>query len=231
MAKLDVDIVDFHAHILPGADHGSDSVETTLGQLKLAKEWGVSRIVATPHFYPHRHTLNMFLNRRKHAYDALTSCLSGELPDVRIGAEVLVCEHIDKLEGLDELCISGTNVLLLELPFNDFSDKYRDSIEELISKGYTVVLAHADRYPKDNIDMLIASGAKIQLKADSLATLFKKPHLYEWAEQGHVVALGSDIHKKDKAAYKRFVTAKKKFSSFIDYIKRASDEMWNQATK
>ena len=30
MKKMDLDIVDFHTHILPTQDHGSDSLETTL---------------------------------------------------------------------------------------------------------------------------------------------------------------------------------------------------------
>ena len=31
-------MIDFHAHILPGADHGSDGLETSLRQLALAEE-------------------------------------------------------------------------------------------------------------------------------------------------------------------------------------------------
>ncbi|MEE3459824.1 MAG: CpsB/CapC family capsule biosynthesis tyrosine phosphatase, partial [Candidatus Faecousia sp.] len=42
-------MIDFHAHILPGADHGSDGLETSLRQLALAEEAGVDTIVATPH--------------------------------------------------------------------------------------------------------------------------------------------------------------------------------------
>ena len=54
---MGLDIVDFHAHVLPCADHGSSSVSTSLSQLSYAKGAGVKRIIATPHFYPHKHTL------------------------------------------------------------------------------------------------------------------------------------------------------------------------------
>ena len=47
---LPFDVVDFHTHILPGADHGSDSVETTLRQLEFARDAGVKRLIATSHF-------------------------------------------------------------------------------------------------------------------------------------------------------------------------------------
>ena len=43
---------DFHAHILPGADHGSRSPEDTEAQLTTLGECGVAHVAATPHFYP-----------------------------------------------------------------------------------------------------------------------------------------------------------------------------------
>ena len=54
-------IIDFHAHILPGADHGSSGLEESLNQLALIRAAGVDTVVATPHFYPHRHTPEEFL--------------------------------------------------------------------------------------------------------------------------------------------------------------------------
>ena len=59
--KLNKDLVDFHAHILPEADHGSSSLEMSLWQLASAKRYGVTRIIATPHFYPHVHTVESLL--------------------------------------------------------------------------------------------------------------------------------------------------------------------------
>lgn len=222
----DFDIVDFHAHILPCADHGSNSVETSLKQLKYASLYGVKRIVATPHFYPHRHTLNSFLKRRDGAYIDLTKHLTDGMPEIRLGAEVLICDNIDRFSGLEKLCISGTNILLLELPFTDFTDNFCISVENLCLMGYRVVLAHADRYQADDIEKLVSSGAKIQLNADSVTTFFKKKHLYNWAERGLVVALGSDIHNANKSAYKKFDKAKEKFADYLDVIKESSDKFW-----
>ena len=44
--------LDYHAHILPRCDHGSDGVETSLRQLAMAAEAGIRTVCATPHFYP-----------------------------------------------------------------------------------------------------------------------------------------------------------------------------------
>ena len=222
-----IDIIDFHSHILPSADHGSSSVETSLLQLELAERHSVGRIVATPHFYPDRHDIESFLNRRNAAWDALREASdSVKRPKIALGAEVLICDGIERLEGLERLCIQGTNVLLLELPFAVFKTEYRDSVSRLIKNGFQVVLAHADRYDPADIELLLERGAKIQLNADSLSGFSVRSHIKDWVLRGEVVALGSDIHSVDKKAYKRFDKALSRLDklSMLDFVKRASDD-------
>ena len=144
------DFVDFHSHILPGVDHGSDSMVTTLFQLKSAKKKGIHKIVSTSHFYPTAHSIDVFLKKRNDAYDALLEC-GEEIPEILLGAEVLLCNGLDRLSGLDKLCISGTRYLLLELPFSDYSEEYTDTLKRLINDGFSVILAHADRYQRSII--------------------------------------------------------------------------------
>ena len=48
--RYGIRITDFHSHVLPGADHGSDSVETSERQLELVDGAGIDRVVAAPHF-------------------------------------------------------------------------------------------------------------------------------------------------------------------------------------
>ena len=222
-----MDMVDFHSHILPYADHGSSSLDVSIEQLKLAKEHGVSRIVLTPHYYPHRENPDKFLSRREKCYALLLRALSSELPEVRLGAEVLICDNIEDIPMLDQLCIGESNVLLLELPFTDFSDSHVSSVKYLKAQGYNVVLAHADRYDPDNIERLIAVGAKIQLNADSLDVLFVKKHIKRWLQSGVVYAIGSDIHGADKKAYKHFVSAVKKLGAYSAEVGSNSDKLWN----
>ena len=123
--------IDFHAHILPGADHGASRVETSLRQLALMREAGVSAVVATPHFYPHRQTPESFLTKRESAIAALREALPQDAPTVYIGAEVLVCPGIHEMEGLEKLTIEGTNVLLLEMPTTVWDSAILDTVEEI----------------------------------------------------------------------------------------------------
>ena len=224
------DAVDFHAHVLPGVDHGSDSMDTSLFQLRTARSCGVSRVIATPHFYPNEHSIDEFLECRDTAYDALAAAAADKslYPDIRPGCEVLFCEGISRLPQLDRFCIRGTKTLLIELPFSDFSESYADDVRNLTSEGYEVVLAHADRYATRSIECMLSAGAKIQLNADSLTGLFLPKRIKPWLHGGSVVAIGSDIHMRDNSAYKRFTRALKRISEFTDIFVE-SDRIWRDS--
>ncbi|MBR2086968.1 MAG: capsular polysaccharide biosynthesis protein, partial [Oscillospiraceae bacterium] len=59
-------LTEYHCHILPGIDDGSDSAETSLKMVEQMKQQGVERIVATPHFYAHREkSVANFLAKRQ----------------------------------------------------------------------------------------------------------------------------------------------------------------------
>ena len=229
MENRKIDIVDFHSHILPGADHGSDSVATSLKQLSLASEAGVTRIIATPHFYPHRHTLDKFLARREAAAQSLYGAYYSASPVVKLGAEVLLCQGLEKLDGLARLCFSGTEYMLLELPFADFRHEYCDTVKKILKMGYKVILAHIDRYPRDNIEQMIDVGVDmLQVNASSLDKMLKPKHILEWARCGYVVALGSDIHSDDAKAYKHFTRAKNALGESLNSVRTASDAIFSK---
>ena len=232
MKNKDIDIVDFHSHILPGADHGSSSVETSLAQLRLAKEFGVTRIVATPHFYPHRHTLEKFISRRNASFEKLSEASGADMPYVVAGAEVLVCPGFENFEGIEQLCISGTNFMLVELPFSNFNEEYAFTVKKIMKKGIEVVLAHVDRYPPKDIELMIDMGVKyMQINAESISGFFKNKNVMKWIKEGRVVALGSDIHGEDKKAYPKFVKAKDVLAESIDNVKEFTDNIWNISFK
>ena len=220
--------VDFHSHILPKVDHGSDSLETSLHQLALAKKNGVKRVVATSHFYPSAHSVDGFVKKRNEAYLLLSEHLN-DMPEVRLGAEVLICAGIDHLPGIEKLFINGTNTLLLELPFSGYSNECTMAVKKMVMDGVDVVLAHADRYSPRIIEELLPFGVKIQLNASSLVGFgkLKNKHLFKWFAQNKVVALGSDIHGKDSSAYRKLVKAYSNIGSYAEFVSRESDARWN----
>lgn len=227
--KNSVDIVDFHAHVLPGADHGSYSVEMSSFQLESARSHGVRRIIATPHFYPNEHSVSSFLRSRNAAYERLIARVGVEIPEIRLGAEVMICNGLENMPDIEKLYIHGTSTVLLELPFTDFQLEYVDTVYNLISRGVDVVMAHADRYPPDHITRMLEVGARLQLNVDSLSKLFVKKHLYSWIANGNVVAIGSDIHKRDGRVYSQFKKIAGKLDKLTDIVRVESDKIWSTA--
>jgi len=221
------DLCDFHAHILPGADHGSSSCDNSIRQLIMAEECGVSRIVATPHFYPQRKSVADFLKRRDAAYSSILPFVPKGM-NIALGAEVLLCENMENLPDLEKLCIGKSNVILLELPYTDLGETFLGTANAIMDKGITIILAHAERYEYSYVNEFVSFGAKIQLNATSLTGFFGiDKNIMNWLDSGAVVALGSDIHGADKRAYKSFLRSQKKISKYIQYIKDSSDEMWS----
>lgn len=211
-------IIDFHSHVLRGVDHGCVNTEQSVAQFNLMSRFGTEKIVATSHFSPEINSVEGFRSRVDSAVRAITNTeLALPEIDLCLGAEVLVCDGLENLEGLDRLCIRGTNTLLLELPFGiNLNRSIVGVVEQIIDRGYTVVLAHIDRYLESNergINSLLAAGAVAQVNAMSMFSFGIRRRVMPYIESDHVCALGSDLHKVDTSLYKKFSLLKKKIGS------------------
>lgn len=218
--------IDFHAHILPAADHGSENLTVSLQQLTLAKQAGIDTIVATPHFYPQQESLEAFVDRRRQCASRLRDAVKDKaLPHVLIGAEVQLVPSLDRLDGLEQLCVEGTNVLLLELSPHYSVRHYGQVIDNLIySKGFEIVLAHIDRYASVHVDFLLDCGCLAQINTDSLCRLFSSKRSMQWARGNSVVALGSDIHGTE-TGYRSFLKAKKRLGQTYETVMARTEEL------
>ena len=86
---LPLGAIDFHAHILPGMDHGSRDLATALLQWQMLSDLGVACVVATPHFYAQDEpSVDDFIVRRDAAAQALCNAVTGDMR-LFLGAEVL----------------------------------------------------------------------------------------------------------------------------------------------
>ena len=204
-------IIDFHAHILPGADHGSRDINNTKKQLEHLKNAGVRAVVATPHFYPQNDNVNDFLERRKKCSEALLT-IEGERPLVYLGAEVLVCAGIDHMPGIENLCIEGTDVILLEMPFNSWREEHIEAVARISRSGLTVVMAHIDRYPEKDVARLLSEcDVLCQINGETQATFKGRKKAKRLLQDFPCVAVGSDLHGDDKRAVKNLLRLEKEF--------------------
>lgn len=193
-SKIDLTL-DYHAHVLPGCDHGSDSVETSRKQLAMAAAARVRTVCATPHFYPHKESIPSFLQRREASARLLRENLTADAPHLQLGAEVLICDGMERLDGLPRLCRSETNELLIEMPFYQWPEAIWDTLYALCERrDIKIVLAHAERYPPEAIEQLIRDNVALQLNSECLTRPLHRKRYLTWIKNGSVKYLGSDIH-------------------------------------
>ncbi len=195
-------IIDFHSHLLPQIDDGSKSLETTKEMLRRMSKQGVTHVIATPHFYATRDRMERFLERREEAYQKVLDMQQSmeATPKIITGSEVAFFRGISQAEQIDNLLIGDTNVMLLEMPFEEWSSSYIDEVESLIrDRGFRVVLAHLERYMdikanKKKIQELTGLPVFVQINAESLLEWRKRGKLIKMFKNGEAHLLGSDCH-------------------------------------
>ncbi len=191
-------MIDFHTHVLPGMDDGSDSVEMSLSMLKRMGT-ATDTVVATPHFYLDKESIDSFLQRRKAAFDALHACMDETMPHMLLGAEVLFFEELSYLENVRELAIGATNYLLLEMPFSPWSNRTFNALYNLIAKcGLVPIIAHVERYlslqDPQKIERLFSMEILIQMNASYLLQRSTRRKALQFLKKNQVHLLGSDCH-------------------------------------
>lgn len=191
--------IDFHSHILPGVDDGSRSMEETLDMFRQEAEQGVGIVIATPHFYAHQDRPETFLRRRTKAEKALRQVWERGMPSVGMGAEVTYFTGMKTCEELRALCIRGTNLLLIEMPFCTWSQEVIQEISFLQNRlGYQIVLAHVERYLGFHngraLDFLYSEGIRFQVNAGAFQRWKTRGKVLRMLQDGKISVLGSDCH-------------------------------------
>ena len=191
-------MIDWHSHILPNVDDGSHDVAESIELLKQLNNQDVDTVVATPHFIANNESLESFLNRRDEAYKKLNSELTDDLPKVLLGAEVKYYPGISRLEGIKQLTISGSKLLLLEMPMSKWTEyTVRELIEMAASKKVTVVLAHIERYLKLQNkavwNRLYESGILMQVNASYFTGISRRKAINQLCD-GKIHFIGTDCH-------------------------------------
>ena len=195
-------ITDFHSHCLPNMDDGAANVSMSLAMLRSVAQQGVKTVVATPHFYIGQHDVATFLQDRKAAYEQLRPHLTKDMPHMLLGAEVLIREGISRFD-LRPLCLEGTDILLVEMPFVAPPCWALEELSRLVDQqGLTLMYAHLDRYlpwySHSDFEMLMDLPDSImQVNADSIADKKYFGSLCRHLPNTRRMVMGSDMHNMD----------------------------------
>ena len=195
-------IVDFHSHILPGIDDGSDCTATSIAMLRMEVAQGISHVVATPHFYARHDTPKQFLARRNEAEARLREAMAGYegMPRMEVGAEVYFFSGISDSDALFELTIADKKFILIEMPYAQWTQSMYRELEQIqLRHGITPIIAHVDRYigpfkthgiPEqlEQLPVLVQANASFFLNRGTRAMALRM------LRKDQIQLLGSDCH-------------------------------------
>lgn len=139
-------IIDFHSHILPNIDDGCRGIEMARNVLMLAKSQRTSLQILTPHFYASRSKPEEFLAKRSKSYDSIREIIDKSMLEVRLGCEIAFTRGMSEWDCLGDLAIEGTKLVLVEMPFRQWTDKDLAEIEHISEIGFIPILAHLERF-------------------------------------------------------------------------------------
>ncbi len=196
-------MIDFHSHILPKVDDGSESMEESLEMLRRSYKQGIDTVFLTSHFYAFEDNLESFLKRRDSAYTAMVKTirdLQEPMPRILRGAEILYFPGISGASELACLALENTNCVLVEPPWDEWTPDMLDEIEEMGDRMDLIpVVAHIDRYMDMFDDWTIADQIyERRMLAQVNAAFLISPDTSDFAMQllraGKFQLIGSDAH-------------------------------------
>lgn len=137
---------DWHCHILPGIDDGSQNEEQSLEMLYEYVRLGIKKVVATPHV-----RADYFKNTKESIIEAQSKVqrliTTHQLPLVlEASAEYFADENFLQLIEQDQLLPIENQYILFEFPMQSPTLWATKLVEKLQRKGYTPLLAHPERY-------------------------------------------------------------------------------------
>lgn len=193
--------IDIHCHILPGLDDGADDVEESLEMLRIAKEDGISEVVATPHIMD-----GVYNNTRETIGNAIARLAEvTDLLPVHIGADIrLSRESIQGIISREYPSINDKNHVLLELPTYVLPpiSELENIIYSFKVQGITPIITHPERNlsilnDPAILERLIRYGAVSQVTAMSITGhLGRKIQkaAFKMIKKGYVHLVATDAH-------------------------------------
>ena len=198
-------MTDLHSHILPGIDDGSKSINMSIELLRREYEDDVTQIALTPHFNFERQGMQEFLQKRNDAARELGVEFkkTGLAQWMKLGAEVFYSSQLAETD-VHPLCLTGTNLLLVEFPPAYYPREAPDVLYQLTRQGIVPLMAHVERYAFVRSDPnllcdLIEAGVYTQMNATSL--VMHKHHqkfFLRMIKHDLIHVLSTDTHSTSK---------------------------------
>ena len=198
--------IDMHNHCTWGIDDGIQTLEECKALFQKAQEDGIQTIIATPHFIPGRQQwkqVSQMADRMVETRDlAHTFGIA-----YYSGCELFLNEdYLEMLEKEWFYPLANSNYVLCEFNVREKlgdTTQVEDRLYEMIIRGYTPIVAHAERYFHTKMDLdrvkdWMEMGCKIQVNRTSLlgdhGKIMQK-NAMQLFKNGMVHLVASDAHR------------------------------------
>lgn len=198
---------DVHCHLLPGVDHGSPDIETSLHLLKREQEMGINHIIATSHVT--KTTFENTPETLKPAYEKLCTAVNEVGMDMKIdlSAEYRIDDFSMEQFKNNQFLLFPNRYILLENAFQQEILGMDELMFDMQLKDITPILAHPERYEyygrkKQRYKTLHEAGVLFQINILSFTGYFgdiAKETAHWLLEQDYIDFLGSDMHHERHA--------------------------------
>lgn len=215
---------DWHSHILPGVDDGIAKLEDSLAVLKRYEEAGIRKIWLTPHVMEDFPNTPDSLRER---FGELKEAYNGNI-ELRLASENMLDSLFEERLEKNEFLPIGEDGkhLLVETSYMNPPYAMEDMIEKAQSLGYTLILAHPERYrymEEADYRKWKDRGLLFQTNFMSLVEAYGETarKKAEWLlKEGMIDICGSDVHRLN--FFDHFVEQSPKKSSYLEMLKEVA---------
>lgn len=202
-------MIDFHNHVLPNVDDGSDSLRMSLVMLKHAAEQGITDVVNTVHYqHPKVETEDISFERIQKKIKTLQTELDNNKIPLKLhcGAEVCFLPNLLEIKDDPLATFLHGKYMLIEFQVHQLPRIQKQQLFDLKMAGVTPIIAHPERYKQvqENINIVadwLRAGCLIQVDAGSpLGYLGPRSQVASETiiKNGWCQVLGSDAHDEKR---------------------------------
>ena len=199
--------IDIHSHLAWDIDDGMEDKEKAIIALKNAKQDGIEKIIATPHFIPGRQNKEdvEYMNERIKELKVLAQSLD---IDIYYGSEIFLNDdYLDMLDRELFNTLAGSGYALCEFDVRkdmNQDENAEDILYEFEVRNMIPVIAHVERYFPKGIDLeriedWVDRGYVIQVNRTSLLGFHgetAKKNAWKLMKSGLVHVVASDAHRE-----------------------------------
>jgi tyrosine-protein phosphatase YwqE len=193
---------DFHSHLIPSIDDGSQSTEDSVKLLQGLAGLGFKKVITTPHVMSdyYRNSDQTILE----GLELLQNLVRENNIPLQLGAaaEYYLDDELLQRISKQPLLTLGDSFLLFEVSYINAPDNINRAVFEMKVNGYKPLLAHPERYPFwsnrfDVFEGLKEQGVYFQLNTISLSGYYgigPKRTAEKLIDAGMIDFIGSDMH-------------------------------------